>query len=127
MADFLANAMFQTHFFMTMNDPIQQFQPQHKFTKSSVHAVEEKELVSFAKAVYLDSYCKLKNPRGSIEVSPTAWVQIALKSISEWKSRSDDQDEVLLIPNGCCSKEDCYINVFYQCVCKHLDSFCCEI
>ncbi len=81
----------------------------------------EENLDEFVKVCY-EKY-KERNPNhklGSLDQNPKTWAKFALKAIvTAYKAKSDTVN----FPNGCCSIDECPINLFYKVV---LEEICLE-
>lgn len=66
---------------------------------------------------------KQRNPNhrtGTLDRNLKTWTKFALKSIvNAYKAKTD----IIIFPNGCCSLENCPINLFYEIV---LEEICLE-
>lgn len=66
-----------------------------------------------------NAYNKYKeNPsphgRGSVDLAPQVWSEIVCKAVKESES------DTVKVPNGCCTKDDCPIAVFYGLVIEEM-------
>jgi hypothetical protein len=52
---------------------------------------------------------------GSVHYNPMIWVKIAYNTIMK-KINDRSENNTISYPNGCCTKEDCTINLFYDIV-----------
>ena len=56
-----------------------------------------------------DRYKENPSPlgRGSVDLAPQVWTEIVYKAVKE------SEGNTVKVPNGCCTKEDCPIALFY--------------
>ncbi|GAG34923.1 unnamed protein product, partial [marine sediment metagenome] len=56
--------------------------------------------------------------KGSVDIDPLIWVRIALNHLIK-KIHEQDKD-MFVFPNGCCTHEHCSINLFYEIIVEEL-------
>lgn len=56
-------------------------------------------------------------PFGSVHNNPSAWIVFVMNAIVK-KINEDNKlnNNIIIYPNGCCTKKDCPINLFYDMV-----------
>ena len=54
-------------------------------------------------------------PFGSVHYNPVTWVVVVYNTIVK-KLNDETKNNTISYPNGCCSKKDCSINLFYDIV-----------
>lgn len=67
---------------------------------------------------------KEKHPQmltGSVHYCPISWVVLAYNTVvNKLQKNLDTKNDIILYPNGCCSKNDCSINLFYDVIHERL-------
>ena len=105
---FLINMLFVNSLHET-----QQVPPPFSFTMEvgSCNIPQTDEEIKTLSAISYTEYKEAKRPYGSVDVNPELWTRIAVDVVKSGKN---------VFPNGCCSRKDCYINIFYALVVKHM-------
>lgn len=111
--------LFETHKQFTLAQPIAMYKIENsgKIEENLSHVftnVETREL--FAKNCLI-KLNQLNLPRGTAHYGYNFWIDVALSCI-----KRDLHADYIKFPNGCCSLENCSINVLYKIVYDSLKS-----
>lgn len=111
MADFLTDPMmimFYTNLFASTNCPV----CKHSF---SLEPVKGKADVAKSKDVLDRAYTQFKERKPDaklttvVDYAPDQWQEF-------FAAQLEQAGDELIVPNGCCTKDDCPLKIFYTCL-----------
>jgi acetyltransferase-like isoleucine patch superfamily enzyme len=117
--NFLVGILFQTHQQFTLTQPfvqhpiknLEKINENEEQIKNIIKSFQQKEQFETFSKKCLEDLNKLNLPYGTAHYGYQFWVNVAIVSIYK---------EEASIPNGCCSTENCSINILYDIVCDNL-------
>jgi hypothetical protein len=130
--DALLTLLFQTHAQCTMTKPVT-----FNFVKGKTNLLKDEIFNDKFDDIFQESYddfLSLKLLRGSVHINPKFWFDIfkaffyeaqVIKDFIKLKNenKQDDINEYKIgISNGCCTRGECSIKIFYEIINKHIQN-----